>query len=1340
MSQAAEYGFHKTLSIQCTRRSNNNIHLYFKFNRYDKRRYHVSALATTFLAQILSRFRAPTSSYGRTFEPPLCSQSLTGEDAFFLLRSIKADLGTEARMTWVVDGLDECDPTSSQWLLSQFLDMASRSEVYFKLLITTAENLRIHETLANVKFSSIDLRSFSQPIAPNAGALADTLCQELLSECPEFQPFSAEVRKIFQACEPDNDFPRLMQNWLLMGNWTTSGSIEKELQILSPPSQTRFFQRILETVPAPARVWGRTVIIWALYSLRPLRPQELASVLSLRPGTVACINIVSEIYGVFGPLFVTVNDEIHFSSPLVRKFLSSTENATRWYTSSSADGHREIATTCIRYLGLPEIQKRVSEASHVTENSILLPGCGRDVASYAIQFWPTHYTLGCTTPPEDITNFLRDTEALQIWHSAYWHFCPPHLRSAVPPSHHLLTLASIGLGEEVSKVVASLSPLSSRDQLVPGALCEAARNGQQRIVDQLLALQYNVSSADVLRAMEAAAGSAEYGILKTLFSYLTSKDQKTTYSWPCLVLRRAAWAGETSLLKCLLRYQHTSNTKAPTDSSWALYCAAAVGNVRAVEEILKHGANINLHDETRSTRTALHAAVRAGCGATVRALAVTVINSKDGYERTALEQATILGHHQAMSALLEAGADAAVVESPLNRSGGQPSFHYVCSVSYETCVRLLLEHGVNPNAQYGPEEPPALVFAVRSGNVGICCSLLDHGAQVDGTQYYRPLIQALETDGSAMEVLELLVERGADVDISLRSGGTVLMHAARSGFKDVVKFLVEKGAIVNTTAKLLKTPLSEAARNGHTEIVKILMNAGADHRVSLHRTNWTPLHEAHAHPECLRALLDGGAEIDAPSNDSTALYLAAFHGKLQSVKLLVSRGANLEVTCVFPGLYDSEFTPLLAAAREGHYDIVRTLLEAGANIKARGPNDETPLYLAVTVSSEPTVKVLLEYDIDLDARAKDGRTAIFAALDSTDALSLTKLLVKRGASLQIQSEGYMPLDYSIWVGDTPLVEYLISAGAELNVTGNKQGGPLHAACFYLKLEIVKLLVAKGADANLVDMNLGTPLLRVFDRASESHSTSIRNIVPFLIDEAGANVKIHGGFLWSPLHAACLYATLDLVTLLIEHGAEVDDADTLGRRPIHHATFRTIQHVEQLLSAGVDTQVRDKLGRTILHTAVSSGRLEVVEKCLSITSGLVNDPDRDGWTPLHWAIRPSYHHEAPDLPDQVPIIKLLLAKGADLCLKGRYCGQEWSALRLARYYGASKELTSLLIPRQYAAEKDGYEGPLESLEAWNALAHFSPKGKLQDGFCDACLCVRFPVHAAFNLYINIDCFV
>ena len=154
---------------------------------------------------------------------------------------------------------------------------------------------------------------------------------------------------------------------------------------------------------------------------------------------------------------------------------------------------------------------------------------------------------------------------------------------------------------------------------------------------------------------------------------------------------------------------------------------------------------------------------------------------------------------------------------------------------------------------------------------------------------------------------------------------TLLIEAADNGHVDMVKLLIENGADVNLKGEAWYGPLHAAAANGHIEVVKILLENGAD--VNIFHQN-KPLHNAamNGHIEVAEILLDNGADINAKGTDEAApLHTAVSNSQLVMVKWLLSKGANVNPI----GAYGC--TPLHSAARRKNVEIGKILLEHGAN-------------------------------------------------------------------------------------------------------------------------------------------------------------------------------------------------------------------------------------------------------------------------------------------------------------------------------------------------------------------------------------------------------------------------
>jgi ankyrin repeat protein len=376
----------------------------------------------------------------------------------------------------------------------------------------------------------------------------------------------------------------------------------------------------------------------------------------------------------------------------------------------------------------------------------------------------------------------------------------------------------------------------------------------------------------------------------------------------------------------------------------------------------------------------------------------------------------------------------------------------------------------------------------------------------------------------------------------------------------------------------------------------------------------------------------------------------------------------------------------------------------------------------VATNQEESVKILLEYNLDIDARDIWEGSAIFC-LPNPANLSVVRRLINRGASLTIRNnEKFTPLGKAVVNGDLPLVHLLSSQKIDLNAEASENGTALHIATEKCNVDIVKVLVKKGASPDVANSWMyGSPLQRLF----EKYYTSAENkdiIARHLINDAGADVNVRGGNMGSVLNAAILSGSLDMIKLIIEKGADIGWQDLQGRRPIHYAALKTVQHFQLLLDASGDDEERlgittkTKSGLTVLHFAVATGRSDLVELVLSHTSGTlsINEPDDDGWTPLLWACRVC---ESWGTPKEISpeIVKLLLDRGADPSARGRTSDdREWSPLKMARFHGASQEVIDVLTASPSKRKEDD----------WKSKFHVSKKAARTTWYCDLCLFVSF----------------
>ena len=227
----------------------------------------------------------------------------------------------------------------------------------------------------------------------------------------------------------------------------------------------------------------------------------------------------------------------------------------------------------------------------------------------------------------------------------------------------------------------------------------------------------------------------------------------------------------------------------------------------------------------------------------------------------------------------------------------------------------------------------------------------------------------------SLEVLDLLLERGADVNACNKWRETPLLIAANNGHVEAVKRLLQSGADPSLCSEAGWSALTFAAHKGYEEICGLLLAAQAPVNCRVTEDLSTPLHKACAgskpgHVSAVQQLLEGDADVHALNKwRETPLLTAANHGQSEAVEALLRFGAD-PCKCT-----DTGWSPLSIAAYKGHDEVVRLLLEEGAPTEEDDPT-LSALLQAATKGLPDTVMLLLRHGADHTVTTKKGDTAL----------------------------------------------------------------------------------------------------------------------------------------------------------------------------------------------------------------------------------------------------------------------------------------------------------------------------------------------------------------------------
>jgi len=484
---------------------------------------------------------------------------------------------------------------------------------------------------------------------------------------------------------------------------------------------------------------------------------------------------------------------------------------------------------------------------------------------------------------------------------------------------------------------------------------------------------------------------------------------------------------------------------------------------------------------------------------------------------------------------------------------------------------------------------PFFVLAAKYGSVKIVNYFINKGINInikDKDEIKTALIYASEN--GHIEVVKLLIENNAKLDESGKGGINALIGATKNNHLEIVKLLLWKilegrknitnekeiedynNRYLNKKDDMQKTALIWAAISGYTQIIKLLIESGAN------------LNEKDAEKK-------------------TALMNAAYYGKVESTKTIIdeivkNRKKIKDKDKIIK--YNNEYlnikddyegkTALMWAIHYGdlkRLDILKIIIETGANINEKDKNGNTALMLAVTNNNLTNIirllfiKLLIDNGANLDEKNDEGKTAIILASQMGN-IEVVELLVKNGANIDEQEEitshniaRRNALMRAIENNYIKVVELLINNGANLSVSDALGDTPLMLAIHDNNVEIVKLLLEK--------------IIKNREKIKDKNQIEQYN-------NKYLNTRNHFGK--TALMLAALQNNIEIMDLLIKSGADInaEGGDYNKTALIYAAEEGKVAAVEFLIRNGAFLYHKDDNYKTALDYAAENGHTEIVK--------------------------------------------------------------------------------------------------------------------------------------------------
>lgn len=541
---------------------------------------------------------------------------------------------------------------------------------------------------------------------------------------------------------------------------------------------------------------------------------------------------------------------------------------------------------------------------------------------------------------------------------------------------------------------------------------------------------------------------------------------------------------------------------------------------------------------------------------------------------------------------------------------------------------------------------------VRAGDVDKLKNALRHGAKMNAIDKdgFTPLMLAARLHRG--EMMQLLIEAGADTRAGDRNGNSALMLALLRFEADknreackvdeawerqmipFIKKLGKEAACAKNDSE--QTVLMCAAASGATGCVTALAELGADvNAVDFQGRTALMCAAASGSADCVTALVKLGVDVNAAdSHGSTALRYAIDDENAETAQALIKAGASI----------DDDF--LHSATERGNVRIARLLTEAGAAMRAKAEQGRTALMSLLQNIWKPIDEnhieelpsfVRLSGRSVVAERDEIGRTALMYAADR-GLTECAAALMELGANVnERDGGGRTVLMHAAGGGEDKVgIKYLLNAGAELNAKDAKGRTALMHAAAAGNEQIVQELLEAGADINAQNRHGRTALMYAVLKAHESIACELL--------AAGADALAQDDNGCTALMFAAHKDLQECAAELIKLGANVNGRDARGRTVLMYAAAQRHDDgggIEYLLDAGAEVNATDAGGHTALMYAAAARNSEMAAELLDAEAD-AGIKDGKGRTALMYLCL-----NGTDSPDMTAVLKLLLQSGAEL---------------------------------------------------------------------------------------------
>ena len=483
-----------------------------------------------------------------------------------------------------------------------------------------------------------------------------------------------------------------------------------------------------------------------------------------------------------------------------------------------------------------------------------------------------------------------------------------------------------------------------------------------------------------------------------------------------------------------------------------------------------------------------------------------------------------------------------------------------------------------------------------------------------------PLMETLVADEKLpyQKVFDQLIEIGWKVNTPI-SGSSYAVHLiAKAGRVDLMDFIFNLGANIDVVDHY--TPLHYACENGDLEMAKKLIELGANINITTECSRWQDSENGNDEDDIYRGM------------NETALHIAIDGGNVDLIKFLLENGADVHA------LDGDQISPLFKTLRpscNSDLEIVQLLIKHGADIAAVCESGSNAVHMACLNEDPRYFEYFMTFTPDLNVKTNDGYNMLHFAVQSGNFV-VVKMLLDLGVDINAATNCLdTALSISMNTNNFEMVQYLLEKGA-IFINSPKT----RDSCSDFIVYLIKQVMKNGEDLSHDLIKSYIDFIEyLFNNCDDFSVPTEYHQSLYKIISANKSLFDRISNLLDPtkegplLHALCAANNCELLMEYIDRNYNVNSLNCSGESPLFYASNPKI--IQILVTKGINIDHKTSRGMTAFLRACEVGNVTLFESLLDICD--FNAVCNNGRNALHYAIKSS----------DVSIIKRLISKGFDL---------------------------------------------------------------------------------------------